>query len=40
MTIEEINRLTKIDPWFLNQIRSLVEAEEELKAAVLGGEPL
>jgi len=32
MTIEEINRLTKIDPWFLHQILSLVEAEEELKS--------
>ncbi|MBU2227130.1 MAG: carbamoyl-phosphate synthase large subunit [Proteobacteria bacterium] len=31
MTIEEIYRLTRIDPWFLNQIRSLVEAEEELR---------
>ncbi|MBU1184992.1 MAG: carbamoyl-phosphate synthase large subunit [Proteobacteria bacterium] len=32
MTIEEIKRLTKIDPWFLHQILSLVEAEEELKS--------
>ena len=31
MTIEEINRLTMIDHWFLYQIRTLVEAEEELK---------
>ncbi|MBU1705972.1 carbamoyl-phosphate synthase large subunit [Patescibacteria group bacterium] len=31
MTIEEINRLTRIDPWFLNQIRSLVEAEAEIQ---------
>jgi len=30
MTIEEISRLTRIDPWFLHQIRTLVEAEEEL----------
>ena len=31
MTIEEIHGLTMIDPWFLHQIRTLVEAEEELK---------
>ncbi|MBU1966146.1 MAG: carbamoyl-phosphate synthase large subunit [Proteobacteria bacterium] len=31
MTIEEINRLTRIDPWFLNQIRSLIEAEAEIQ---------
>src|SRR3989339_1153325 len=31
MPLEEIRRLTAIDPWFLNQIRTLVEAEEELK---------
>ena len=29
--LEEIQRLTSIDPWFLNQIRSLVEAEEEIQ---------
>jgi carbamoyl-phosphate synthase large subunit len=31
MALEEIQRLTRIDPWFLNQIRSLVEAEEEIR---------
>jgi carbamoyl-phosphate synthase large subunit len=31
MTLKEIQRLTRIDPWFLNQIRSLVEAEEEIQ---------
>ncbi len=31
MTIEEIHGLTMIDPWFLHQIRTLVEAEEELR---------
>ena len=31
MTIKEIQQLTQIDPWFLNQIRSLVEAEEEIQ---------
>jgi carbamoyl-phosphate synthase large subunit len=33
MTLEEIQRLTRIDPWFLHQIRTLVEAEEELRKA-------
>jgi carbamoyl-phosphate synthase large subunit len=31
ITLEEVRRLTSIDPWFLNQIRSLVEAEEEIR---------
>jgi carbamoyl-phosphate synthase large subunit len=31
MTIEELYQLTKIDPWFLHQIKEIVEAEEELK---------
>ncbi|MFZ4437226.1 MAG: carbamoyl-phosphate synthase large subunit [Syntrophales bacterium] len=31
ISLEEIRRLTSIDPWFLNQIRSLVEAEEEIR---------
>jgi carbamoyl-phosphate synthase large subunit len=31
LSLEEIRRLTSIDPWFLNQIRSLVEAEEEIR---------
>ncbi len=40
MTIEEIQRLTRIDPWFLHQIRTLVEAEEELEEiAALDGDP-
>ncbi len=34
MTLEEIQRLTRIDPWFLHQIRTLVEAEEELARAM------
>jgi carbamoyl-phosphate synthase large subunit len=34
MTLERIRELTMIDPWFLNQIKSLVEAEGELR-----GEP-
>ncbi|MEW6332664.1 MAG: carbamoyl-phosphate synthase large subunit [Thermodesulfobacteriota bacterium] len=31
MSLEEIRRLTRIDPWFLRQIQTLVEAEQELK---------
>jgi len=31
MEIEELYQLTKIDPWFLHQIREIVEAEDELK---------
>jgi carbamoyl-phosphate synthase large subunit len=33
MTIEELHELTKIDPWFLYNIRQLVECEEELQRA-------
>ena len=29
-TMEEIHKLTMIDPWFLVQIREIVEVEEEL----------
>ena len=29
MTVEEINELTHIDPWFLSQMQELVEAERE-----------
>jgi carbamoyl-phosphate synthase large subunit len=31
MSLTEIRRLTRIDPWFLHQILSLVKAEEEIK---------
>ena len=33
MPLAEIQRLTRIDPWFLHQIESLVEAEEEIRKA-------
>jgi carbamoyl-phosphate synthase large subunit len=33
MTIEEIAHLTRIDPWFLYQIQTIVEAEMELESA-------
>ncbi len=31
MTVEKIQQLTMIDPWFLRQIQSLVDAEADLK---------
>ena len=31
MSIDELYQLTKIDPWFLHQIKEIVDAEEELK---------
>ncbi|MGH7768258.1 MAG: carbamoyl-phosphate synthase large subunit [Candidatus Binatia bacterium] len=33
MTIDEVYGLSKIDPWFLDQLRQIVAAEEEIKAA-------
>ncbi|MBW8002752.1 MAG: carbamoyl-phosphate synthase large subunit [Planctomycetes bacterium] len=36
MSIEEIFGLCKIDPWFLNNIREIVELEGELKAGGFG----
>ena len=32
-TAEEIHRLTKIDPWFLQQIKEIIEMEDELVKA-------
>jgi len=32
-TLEEIHKLTRIDPWFLQQIQEIVEMEEELVQA-------
>jgi len=32
LSVDEVNRLTGIDPWFLDHILQLVEKEEELKA--------
>jgi len=31
MTIDEVYKLTMIDPWFLYQLKEIVDAEEELK---------
>ncbi|MCX7868300.1 MAG: carbamoyl phosphate synthase large subunit, partial [Limisphaera sp.] len=30
-TVEEVYKLTKIDPWFLNNIKQIIELEGELK---------
>ena len=32
MSVEDVYQRTKIDRWFLNNIRQLVETEQELKA--------
>jgi carbamoyl-phosphate synthase large subunit len=32
VSVEEIYKLTKIDPWFIEKIKNLVEFEEDLKA--------
>jgi len=34
MTIEEVQSLTKIDPWFLHQIREIVELEDEISREI------
>jgi carbamoyl-phosphate synthase large subunit len=40
MTIDEIYQLTKVDPWFLHQIKEIVEAEEELRNSTPSAEML
>src|SRR4029078_853934 len=35
-TLEEVNRLTGIDPWFLAQIKEIVDLEMELDDRTLG----
>ena len=35
MSVEEIQKHTAIDPWFLHNIRQIIEKEEELKAIAL-----
>ena len=37
MTVAEINEITAIDPWFLHNIRQIIEKEEELKECRGGG---
>lgn len=34
MPLEEVHELTGIDPWFLDQLKGIIEIEEELKKAV------
>jgi carbamoyl-phosphate synthase large subunit len=36
-SLEEVNRLTRMDPWFLDQILELVEEERRVAAAGLSG---
>ena len=36
MKVEEIFNYTKIDPWFLNNIKDLVEFEKDFKNSILG----
>jgi carbamoyl-phosphate synthase large subunit len=35
MTVDEVHAITRIDPWFLHNIRQIVEMEKELKEYVL-----
>ncbi|MDP2267959.1 MAG: carbamoyl-phosphate synthase large subunit, partial [Deltaproteobacteria bacterium] len=35
MALEKIHELTKIDPWFLNQLREIIDAEKVIAAAPL-----
>ncbi|MEO0530938.1 MAG: carbamoyl-phosphate synthase large subunit, partial [Planctomycetota bacterium] len=37
MTADGLFELTKIDPWFLDQLQQIVETEEELREAAAGG---
>jgi len=40
MPINELYQLTKVDPWFLHQIKEIVDAEEELKNSAPSAELL
>ncbi len=33
MSIDELYQLTKVDPWFLHQVKEIMDAEEELKSS-------
>ena len=37
MSVEEIHKHTAIDPWFLHNIRQIIEKEDELKVLTLAG---
>jgi carbamoyl-phosphate synthase large subunit len=39
MRVEEVAELTHIDPWFLNNIRQIIEQEAELAGSRAGGGP-
>ena len=34
MTVDEIHKHSYIDPWFLNNIKEILDFEEELKKAI------
>jgi carbamoyl-phosphate synthase large subunit len=34
MTVDEVYDITKVDPWFLHQIKDILDAEDELKNSV------
>ena len=40
MSLEQVNHLTHIDPWYLSQIKALVETEEKIAQGNLGKEDL
>jgi carbamoyl-phosphate synthase large subunit len=40
MSVEEVHHLSDIDPWFLHEIRGIVEMEEEIRASVGATEAL
>ncbi len=39
LSVEDVAGLTKIDPWFLDQMLRIIEQETELKAFAAGGAP-
>ncbi|MBU4222140.1 MAG: carbamoyl-phosphate synthase large subunit [Euryarchaeota archaeon] len=39
MSVEEVNRLTGIDPWFLNKIKGVVEMEDTLSGYTINNAP-
>jgi carbamoyl-phosphate synthase large subunit len=39
MTIEEIYEHSKIDPWFLNNLRQIIEFEEEIRRSAISSQP-
>ncbi|PIE02202.1 MAG: carbamoyl phosphate synthase large subunit [Acidobacteria bacterium] len=39
-TVEEVSRLTRIDPWFLTQIQELIETEKQLRKRTSANQPI